>query len=84
MAHSTFSKKGAQRQRRWYFMYWEVASQLRLRRLQVGHQHVPHIARRLAEIEAHPLGAEVLAHDVELDPVSSQISTHSSTPLPPL
>jgi hypothetical protein len=42
--------------------------QLGLGRLETGQKYIPDFSRRLVEIEAHPLRAEVLAHDVELNP----------------
>jgi hypothetical protein len=46
--------------------FWPT-SELGFRRLQRWHQHLSDIARRLIEVEAHPLGAEVLADNVELN-----------------
>jgi hypothetical protein len=43
--------------------------QLRLR-LQSRRQHIPYIPRRLVQVEAHPLAAQLLGHDVELDTVA--------------
>ena len=43
------------------------ALQLGLWRLETGHKNVPDLSGGLVEIEAHPLGAEVLGHNVELN-----------------
>lgn len=59
------------------------SSQFRFRRLQRREQQIPDIARRLIEIEAHPLAAKAFAHDVELDAViMNRVSHRSQSPKP--